>query len=248
MAAGLNQLPTSLEPLGRIGGTGAPVLSSDVWYKFFKTLYELYGGTGGSGSGGSAILDTIGSEQGGMLARFATGWAEFVATNPNSIPVLNPGADVALFSISELLDLLGATHGDVLFRGAAGWEVLAPDAGKFFQSQGPGADPLWAAGLAYSVATGLAATGTVQADALPLTNNWNEVTTTPAGTGVVFTSLGVGRPIKVWNAGANALLAYPPAGGQIDALALNNPYSIPVNRCQEFDQLTATRWRSTQLG
>lgn len=250
MADQLNQVPTSLEPIGTFGAKDIPVRISTPWYKFFVSVSSLFTGSGGGSTGASAILDTIGDATGGMLGRFASGWQEFTASAPNQIPVMNPApATLQLMTISQLLDLLGAVRGDILFRGAAGWQVLVPVAGRYFQSQGPGADPVYAVGVSVTtVATGLAATGTVQADALVLTMNWNEVTTAPVSSGVELAALGIGQPSKVWNAGANALNVYPPVGGQIDALAVNAPYPLAVNKCQEFDQLTATHWRSTQLG
>lgn len=252
MANQLNQLPSSQEPIGTFSDKNVPVRVSDPWYQFFRTISSLFasGGTGGGGAGASAILDTLGSQIGGMLSRFGSGWAEFVATVPNSIPVMNPGGTpVSLRTISQLLDGIGAVHGDILYRDVVGWQVLSPVVGGYLQSQGPGADPQYVGGTnSFSVDTGLTATGVDQATALALANNWNEVTTVAAGTGVRVAALGIGQPSKVWNIGANALLVYPPAGGAIDALAVNAAYSLPVNRCQEFDQLTANRWRSTQLG
>lgn len=49
-------------------------------------------------------------------------------------------------TLSQTLDLVGgATHGDILFRGASGWTRLpAGTAGQFLQTQGPGANPVWA--------------------------------------------------------------------------------------------------------
>lgn len=247
---GLNPLPTSQEPLGEFGSAPVPVRVSSVWYKFFQSVASLYSGAnGGGGSGASALLDTIGDEIGGMLSRFGTGWQEFVATQPNQIPVMNAGVPVTLKTMTQLLDLISNTRGSVLFRGALGWQVLVPVAGGYLQSQGPGADPQYAASTSgNTVSTGLVAAGTTQGTALALTRNWNEVITTPAASGVLLATLGVGQPSKVWNAGLNALKIYPPVGGQIDALGVNVAYSLPIDKCQEFDQLTAATWRSTQLG
>ncbi len=303
MANQLNEVPASLEPIGTASlGKGIDVQVSPVWYKFFVTLSNILSGGGGGGGGASALLDTLGSQVGGMLSRFGGGWAEFVATAPNQIPVMNPTpAPVSLKTISQLLDLLGvsvrgsvlfkgvagwqvlapstgnflqslgttadpvfsqpdidllldtigAAQGDVLFRGAVGWQVLAPVTDGFLQSQGAGADPLYATGVAFvpSVATGLIATGTVQADALALVDGWNEIATVAAGTGVVIPDLGTGIASQVWNNdAADALLIYPPVGGQIDALGVNNPYSLPFAKSQVFSQTAALQWFSTQLG
>lgn len=245
----LNQVPTSLEPIGTFGKTEVPVQVSPVWYKFFVTLSGLFSNSSGGGTGASAILDTLGDVVGGMLSRFGTGWHEFVASVPNSIPVMNPGVPVTLKTTSQLLDLISAVRGSVLFRGAAGWQVLPPVAGGYLQSQGPGADPQYVGSTAgATIATGLTATGTVQGDALVLTHNWNEVTTTPLNSGVVVPNLGAGQGSTMFNEGANPLKVYPPVGGQIDALGVNAPYVLASIKMQSLFQLTATQWRSTQLG
>lgn len=49
--------------------------------------------------------------------------------------------------VQAILDQITNVHGSVLFRGAAGWEALAPgSAGQFLKTNGPAADPTWAAG------------------------------------------------------------------------------------------------------
>lgn len=261
MADQLNQVPTSSEPIGTFGSANVPVQVSSVWYKFFVTLSGLFSNTSGGGTGASAILDTIGDTIGGMLSRFGTGWHEFVASGPNQIPVMNPGVQVTLKTIdqllaladaaavSALLDQIGAIRGDVLFRGAANWQVLAPVVGGYLQSLGPGVDPQYAAGTAgTTVATGLVATGATQATALVLVAGWNEVDTVPVNTGVVVPTLGVGLASTVFNEGVNSLKVYPPVGGQIDALGVNIPYPLAASKVQSLFQLTATQWRTTQLG
>lgn len=248
MAGQLNKLPASLEPISSFGINNVPTRVNPVWYQFFQSLASLYSGTS-SGPGASALLDTIGSATGGMLARFGTQWNEFVATVPNSIPVMNPGVPVTLRTFNQLLDAIGNAQGNLLFRGAAGWQVLAPVAGRYLRSNGPGADPSLDAGTTgNTVDTGLTATGTTQGTALALAKNWNEITTTVANSGVVLASLGAGQPSLVFNQGANALKVYPPVGGTIDALGVDVPYSLPTSKVQQFSQLTATSWRSLQLG
>lgn len=141
MASQLNQVPASLEPIATLGDKNLPVTVSPVWYKFFTSVSSVFS----NGIAASALLDSIGSVPGGMLARFAASWQEFVATQPNQIPVMAPGVPVALKSISQLLDLISNVRGSVLFRGAAAWQSLPPAvAGKFLQTQGPGADPVYA--------------------------------------------------------------------------------------------------------
>lgn len=261
MADQLNQVPTSSEPIGTFGKTDVPVQVSSVWYKFFVTLSGLFSNSSGGGSGASAILDTLGDVVGGMLSRFGTGWHEFVASAPNQIPVMNPNVPITLktvdqllalagaTAVSQLLDQIGTVQGDILFRGAGVWQVLAPAAGNYLQSQGPGVDPHYVSSTAgATVATGLVATGTVQGDALVLTKNWNEIDTTPVNSGVAISSLGVGLATTVFNQGANSLKVYPPIGGQIDALGINSPYALAASKMQLLFQLTATQWRTTQLG
>lgn len=216
------------------------------WFIFFVALFNRTGGPTGDAS---SILDTLGTTRGGMLARFNDAWDEFVSPLPNHIPVMNPGADVELFSISGLLDLLGAVHGDVLFRGALGWDVLPPVAGGYLQSNGPGFDPSYAlAQNAASVALGLTASGTVQGDALILAAQWNEISTVAANTGALLDPLGPGLDNVVVNNGGNPLKVYPPVGGQIDALGANNPYTLAVTKVQQFRQFSATQWYSFQVG
>lgn len=137
MADLITQVPIPNAPMV-MQSTGVPV---KAWFDFFTTLWLR---TGGPSPDASIVLDTLGSVRGGMLARFATAWAEFEATVANTVPVMNPGGatDVQLKTISQLLDLLGLDQGDVLFRGAAGWEILAPTANKFLRSNGA-ADPSW---------------------------------------------------------------------------------------------------------
>lgn len=139
MANLVTQVPIPNTPMV-VPNTGVPV---KAWFDFFTTIWLR---TGGNTADASILLDNLGAVRGGMLARFATAWAEFEATVANTIPVMNPGGatDVQLKTISQLLDLLGLTApGDILFRGAAGWQVLAPSTDKFLKSNGA-ADPSWA--------------------------------------------------------------------------------------------------------
>lgn len=105
-----------------------------------------------------------------------------------------------------------------------------------------------AATIPWLVGSGLTATGTIQADALALSAEWNEVDTTPANSGVLLNNFGVGFNSQIFNAGANTLKVYPPTGMAIDALGANNPYSLATTKSQNFYQLTSTQIRSQQLG
>lgn len=98
------------------------------------------------------------------------------------------------------------------------------------------------------VATGLVATGNSQGTALKLVSEWNEVVTTALNTGVLLNNFGLGFASIVWNMGANPLSVYPPIGCKIDAGAANAAYALGAGKAQVFSQLTATQFRSLQLG
>lgn len=80
----------------------------------------------------------------------------------------------------------------------------------------------------------LTATGTNQGTALviPAGQDLSIVTTAASGTGVQLPGAGVSRPevYVVANHGANALLVYPPTGGQIGTLGANVGYSLAAGK------------------
>lgn len=102
--------------------------------------------------------------------------------------------------------------------------------------------------VVHSVATGLVATGTTQATAAELTDEWNQVTTTPVNSGVIIEPFGLGTNVVVWNGGANSLKVYPPVGYKIDALATNASYPLAAGKSQIFYQITDTSFKTVQLG
>jgi hypothetical protein len=85
-----------------------------------------------------------------------------------------------------------------------------------------------AAAVQGTVAAGLTALGTTQANSLPLGADNNQFTTVAAGTGCMLPQMNPGDDITVYNGGANALLIYPPVGGQIKGLGVNVGYSLAV--------------------
>lgn len=95
-----------------------------------------------------------------------------------------------------------------------------------------------------ALAVGLTAAGTTQATALALTNSINEFTTVAAGTGGILPTPEPGEDTFVANAGANALLIYPPVGGSIDALATNAGFSVPAGTRNIFTATSATKYYS----
>jgi hypothetical protein len=106
-------------------------------------------------------------------------------------------------------------------------------------------------GIFSKVDANLTAKGATQATALALNKDWNEIATTPAGSGVMLFNLLPGMEQTVFNAGANALKVYPfsksPAV-HIDALGNNAAYSLAAGKEQTFKCWTDTHLRSTQLG
>jgi hypothetical protein len=88
----------------------------------------------------------------------------------------------------------------------------------------------------------ISAAGTTQGTGTVLTTDYNVVTTTAAGTGVVLPAGLAGRSVKVVNRGANALLVYPATGAQIDALGANVAISVIVNGTLEVSAISATQW------
>lgn len=80
------------------------------------------------------------------------------------------------------------------------------------------------------------AAGSTQATATPVSGDTVVVTTTAASTGVILSgpSFSSGDDCIVCNLGANALLVYPPLGGQINALAVNAGFSIATGKSAVF--------------
>lgn len=92
------------------------------------------------------------------------------------------------------------------------------------------------------------AAGTTQATATALGSEWNVVTSTPASSGVVLDGFNEGISTTVFNQGGATLKVYPPAGMSIDALATNAAYSLANLKSQTFNQVSSTKFYSTQLG
>lgn len=104
------------------------------------------------------------------------------------------------------------------------------------------------AGIFPQVSPLLTALGAGQADALGLTFEWSRFGTVPAGTGCRAPILNPGQEFRVWNKGANALAVYPWVGARIDALAVNTPYSLPINKMQLFSIVELNLIYSAQPG
>lgn len=93
----------------------------------------------------------------------------------------------------------------------------------------------------------VAAAGTTLATATMLTQDWNEVSPVPVGSGVSIpqAALVPGADIVVYNADANTLNIYPPdADVQIDALGAGNPYQLAAGASRTFRCWSPTLFRS----
>ena len=97
---------------------------------------------------------------------------------------------------------------------------------------GVGLAPLAASQVAGDAQTGVVAAGTTQATATPVYGDNVHVGTAAASSGVILSgnsSFGPGDTVFVQNAGANAVLIYPPVGTQINALGANAGFSLASN-------------------
>jgi hypothetical protein len=76
------------------------------------------------------------------------------------------------------------------------------------------------------------ATGSTQATAVSIYADITVVTTAAASTGVIIggASFQAGDGLIVHNLGANAVLVYPPVGGQINALSVNAGFSVAAGK------------------
>lgn len=80
-----------------------------------------------------------------------------------------------------------------------------------------------------TVQNGLTSAGTTQGNAFPLPADVNRFTTVGAGSGTILPPMNPGDEIEIINGQVtNALLVYPPVGGQINQLGTNAAYSIAV--------------------
>lgn len=104
-------------------------------------------------------------------------------------------------------------------------------------------------GIIPSVALGIVATGASSLTSFGLTDDWNEVDTVPANSGVQIPQLQAGQGFCIiFNGGANTLRIYPIVGVTIDALGAAIPYQLAPNKMQLFSQWSISKLRSAQLG
>jgi hypothetical protein len=100
---------------------------------------------------------------------------------------------------------------------------------------------------------GLSAAGANQAAATAIVNDISVYSTVGAGTGVRLpaanASSGVAAAgdiyVVVNSQGTNALLVYPPVGGNISNAGVNTAVSIPANKTGDFYCLGANLWAAS---
>ena len=79
-------------------------------------------------------------------------------------------------------------------------------------------------GTPFSTGNNLVGTGTTQATALPLIDDWNNIT---AGSGVILPAMTMGQSITVFNNSGGNVNVYPPVGGILNVLGVVTPVNIP---------------------
>lgn len=92
------------------------------------------------------------------------------------------------------------------------------------------------------VAATLSAAGTTITDATEVTAAHSYVTTVGVGAGVKLSAVEAGKPWSVANAGANALLLYPPSTSfAFNGATAGDPITVPVNGCAWGVFINATK-------
>lgn len=93
-----------------------------------------------------------------------------------------------------------------------------------------------------SVGSALVASGTNQVTALLLSNDWNEVDSGSGG--VLLASLQQGQSQLVLNNTGGSISVYPPPGAAIDALAVDQAFTLMDGARVTFDFFSPTQIRS----
>ena len=94
-------------------------------------------------------------------------------------------------------------------------------------------------------ADGVAAAGTNQASATPLSGHVNRLTSCPSGSGVALpsgASAGASREIVVLNRSASACLVYPPSGGSIESGAAGAAATLAAGSDAVFRSMSPVAW------
>jgi hypothetical protein len=146
------------------------------------------------------------------------------------------------------------TSGTLAGIATVGSQVIDTTNGVTYLNTGTAASPTWqatggAGGAAQSVATGLTATGSTFAGALPLTAHDNVMATVAAGTGVVLRALSPGQSQRIWDrTGTVALQVYAPGGATIDGTAGSTGVVLTAPKAIDFFAQTGSTFVSAALG
>lgn len=167
----------------------------------------------------------------------ATVAVETSNTYAGNAPKANTAESIA--TAEYLYPTAGGLAGSVSPRGSVGMAFFYSGSGSatVIAQLGPAVGNSPAKGAA-----GLTAQGTSQVNATVLTSTSNQFTNVPAGSGAVLPPLALGDSVTIFNDGANALLVYPPAGGQIGRSDVNAGVSIVPSGSATFRKLTASLW------
>lgn len=94
----------------------------------------------------TSLDNTFGTAEGALIVRGAAVWEALPTGAPNNF-LTSSGADPEWADLSDMLDIIfGNAQGSILYRDAGVWNDLAPGvATQVLQTNGPGANPSWAA-------------------------------------------------------------------------------------------------------
>lgn len=87
-------------------------------------------------------------------------------------------------------------------------------------------------------------TGVDQSTAYLLNKYFTNITTAPLNTGVILPVNSGGVNIRVKNNGANSVAVYPQVGGDINALGVNNPYTLVSGASVALISTSTTHWET----
>ena len=99
-----------------------------------------------------------------------------------------------------------------------------------------------AKGGALGTTTNATAAGTTQATAYAVTMPTVQFTRVASGAGAILGVIPIGKSIFIANDGANTLLVYPQAGGQIGSASVNAGVPVAAGSSATFRRLSTTLW------
>jgi hypothetical protein len=145
-----------------------------------------------------------------------------IETSANDITVTPPSGQIDRAAFATVSG--GALNGETYVWDGANWWTIAGS------GEGSMSGPI------IQISVTAAVTPTL------LVGTWIQVTTCPAGGGVIFPAgLSPGTVLFVTNQGANPLLVFPPTGGQWNALGANVAWLIDSGLSQTFSLFTSTQ-------